>query len=115
MAERAAVEPGAQTLKGLRVLVADDDEVNVMIFSALLEMWGAELDVAVNGHQAVESVRTGSYDLVLMDLKMPGLDGYAADRMDPRELDAAGFTEFVGKPIDPDLLFQTLARYAGAE
>ena len=136
VAGRAAEEPGAQTLKGLRVLVADDDEMNVVIFTALLDTWGAELGVAVNGRQAVESVRTGSYDLVLMDLRMPELDGFAAareiralpdarlarlpilvisagDRMDPRELDAAGLTEFVGKPIDPDELFATLARYAG--
>jgi len=136
VAERAADEPGARMLKGLRVLVADDDELNVLIFTALLDLWGAELDVAVNGRQAVESVRTGSYDVVLMDLRMPELDGYAAAReiralpdarlarlpilvtsasseLDPRELDAAGFTEFVGKPVDPDVLFEKLARYAG--
>ena len=134
VAGRAADEPGERTLKGLRVLVADDDQVNVLILTALLQVWGADLGVAVNGRQAVESVRTGGYDVILMDLRMPELDGYAAareiralpdarlarlpiliisasDRMDHGELDAAGFTEFVGKPVDPDALFEALARY----
>ena len=132
-------ESDAQTLKGLRVLVADDNEVNVFVLTGMLRKWGVAYDVVTNGRQAVESVRTGDYDLVLMDLRMPELDGYAATRQiralpDERlarlpvfaisastrmghqhELDAAGFTEFVGKPINPDVLFRKLARYAGGD
>lgn len=139
VAETALEETAPQTLKGLRVLVADDNEVNVFVLTGLLRRWGVEHDVVTTGRQAVESVRTGGYDVVLMDLRMPDLDGYAATRAiralpDERlarlpvfaisastrmghqhELDAAGFTEFVGKPINPDVLFRKLARYAGGD
>ncbi len=136
-AESPLEESDPQTLRGLRVLVADDNEVNVFVLTGLLRKWGVEHDVVTNGRQAVESVQARDYDLVLMDLRMPELDGYAATReirslADARlarlpvfaisastrmghqhELDAAGFTEFVGKPINPEVLFQKLARYAG--
>jgi CheY-like chemotaxis protein/nitrogen-specific signal transduction histidine kinase len=140
VAEVLADEADAQTLKGLRVLVADDNEVNVFVLAGMLRKWGVAFDVVTNGRQAVESVQTGAYDVILMDLRMPELDGYAATRQirslpDPRlarlpvfaisasarmghqhELDAAGFTEFVGKPVNPNVLFGKLARYAdGAE
>ncbi len=135
-AESALEETAPQTLKGLRVLVADDNEVNVFVLTGLLRRWGVEHDVVTNGRQAVESVQAGDYHVILMDLRMPELDGYAATRQirslpDERharlpvfaisastrmghqhELDAAGFTEFVGKPINPDVLFRKLARYA---
>lgn len=123
-------------LRGLKILVADDNEVNVLVLSAFLRGWGAELDVVTNGRLAVERIQEQDYDLVLMDLHMPELDGYAATRHirslpDPRyarlpifavsastrmghqhELDSAGFTEFVGKPVSPDLLLAKIARHA---
>jgi PAS domain S-box-containing protein len=134
--EPEAGEPGSpQNLKGLRVLVADDNEVNVYVLTNLLQKWSVEHDVVTNGRDAVERVQERHYDVVLMDLRMPELDGYAATRQiralpAPRfaslpilaisastrmghqhDLDAAGFTEFVGKPINPDILFAKLARY----
>jgi CheY-like chemotaxis protein len=134
----SAGEPGdRQELKGLRILLADDNEVNVLVLTGFLRKWGVEVDAVRDGRQAVERVRQGDYDLVLMDLRMPELDGYAATRQiralpDERyarlpifavsastrmgyqhELDAAGFTEFVGKPISPDLLFAKIARHTG--
>jgi PAS domain S-box-containing protein len=120
-------------LKGLKVLVADDNEVNVLVLSAFLRDWGAELDVVTNGRHAIEKIQGQDYDLVLMDLHMPELDGYAATRHirslpDPRyarlpifavsastrmghqhDLDSAGFTEFVGKPVSPDLLLAKIS------
>jgi CheY-like chemotaxis protein len=130
------VEPGERELHGMTVLVVDDNEVNVFVLTGLLRKWGVELDVVTNGRLAVEQVGRRDYDVVLMDLRMPELDGYAATRQiralpDPRfarlpilaisastrmghqhELDAAGFTEFVGKPINPEILFAKLTRYA---
>jgi PAS domain S-box-containing protein len=138
--ERGAADPEGDTadpplLRGLRVLIADDNEINVLVLTGLLQKWGVEPDVVKDGRQAVERVQERDYDVVLMDLRMPELDGYAATRQirslpDERfkrlpilavsastrmghqhELDAAGFTEFVGKPISPDILFAKLARY----
>jgi PAS domain S-box-containing protein len=124
-----------ETLKGLKVLVADDNEVNLLVLTGLLRKWGIEPGVVSNGREAVERIQQGNYDVVLMDLQMPELDGYAATRQiralpDERfktlpifavsastrmghqhELDAAGFTEFIGKPVSPDVLFGKLARY----
>src|SRR6185369_764741 len=119
----------AGRLRGLKALVVDDNEVNVLVLTAFLQSWGVEVGVATDGRQAVERVEEGEYDLVLMDLRMPELDGYAATRRirslpgerfarlpilafsastrmgHQHELEAAGFTDFVGKPIDPDVLF----------
>jgi CheY-like chemotaxis protein len=121
-------------LHGMRVLVADDNAANLFVLSGLLRLWGVDLDVSTNGREAVERVFEGCYDLVLMDLRMPGLDGFAATRRiraEPRfahlpifaisacdpagqqgKLEAAGFTEFIGKPILPAVLFAKLARFA---
>ena len=60
--------------------MADDNEVNVFVLTAFLRNWGVEFDVVTNGRQALEKVQQRPYDLVLMDLQMPELDGYAATR-----------------------------------
>jgi CheY-like chemotaxis protein len=108
----------------------------VLVLTGLLRKWGVEPDAVTNGRHVVERVQERDYDVVLMDLRMPELDGYAATRQirslpdekfkrlpifavsastrmgNQHELDAAGFTEFVGKPVSPDILFAKLARYA---
>jgi PAS domain S-box-containing protein len=138
--EAAAVagEPDAPPLlKGLKALLADDDDINLFVLTGFLRSWGLEVDVVKNGRQAVERVRDGDYDLVLMDLRMPELEGDGATREiralpDERfarlpifatsasvrigqrhELEGAGFTDFVGKPIDPDILFAKIAWHTG--
>lgn len=65
-------------LAGFRLLLAEDDAVNRQVALALLAKTGAVVDLAADGDQAVERVRSQPYDLVLMDLRMPGLDGLAA-------------------------------------
>jgi PAS domain S-box-containing protein len=136
--ETANLDPGEDRppLRGLRVLVADDNEVNLLVISGFLRKWEVEFDIVSNGRHAVERIQERDYDLVLMDLRMPELDGYAATRRirslpdekyarlpifavsastrmgQQQELDAAGFTEFVGKPISPDILYARIARYA---
>ena len=63
---------------GLRVLVADDSEVNQLVVSALLSSLGAEVDAVADGAAAVERAATGRYDLLLLDHEMPGMDGPTA-------------------------------------
>ncbi len=67
-----------QSLSGLRVLVAEDNEVNQMVVRAYLSRHVASIEVAKDGREAVEKVRAGGFDLVLMDKQMPRMDGAEA-------------------------------------
>lgn len=130
----AAVEEAP--LRGLRVLVADDNEVNIVVMVDLLRGWGATTEAARDGNEAVDRCRSERYDAVLMDLRMPKMDGYRATREIRRgpggaelpiiavsasmrmgealEVQERGFTDFVGKPIRPDLLLEKLRRWVPA-
>ena len=62
----------------LSVLVAEDNPVNIMVIRKLLTKWGIKLDIVNNGEQAVQMVQEKDYDLVLMDIQMPVMDGFQA-------------------------------------
>jgi CheY-like chemotaxis protein len=122
-------------LQGLRLLVAEDNPVNQIIIEAALSMEGAVVTVVNDGQQAVDRVRSdggSGFDLVLMDLQMPVMDGYAATRhirgfapglpvvgqtahAMAEERDrcfAAGMVAHVAKPIDLELLVTTVEQHA---
>ena len=65
---------------GLRILVAEDNEVNQLVISAMLAQLGHSCDLACDGLEAVAKLAANTYDLVLMDIHMPNLDGIAAVR-----------------------------------
>jgi two-component system sensor histidine kinase/response regulator len=135
-AQQTEAERAAQ-LKGARILLAEDNEINQQIAVELLEGAGASVKVANNGREAVEVLSTGPqpppYDVVLMDLQMPEMDGYQATaklRSDPRFTTlpiiamtahatieerqrclAAGMVDHISKPIDPASLFETVGRF----
>mgnify|MGYP001324543852 CR=1 FL=1 len=118
----------------LQALLADDNPVNREVGVALLEELGLLVDTAVDGREAVERVAAGRYDLVLMDMQMPRLDGLDATReiralpgcatlpviaMTANAFDhnraeclAAGMNDFVTKPVDLPALAATLRRWA---
>ena len=73
-------DPPEPNPRRLRVLLAEDDPMNQKVVACLLEKIGYEIDVVDNGHEAVEAVKRKRYDLVLMDIKMPVLDGLQATR-----------------------------------
>ena len=127
--------PDASRIAGARVLMVEDNPVNMMIASAQLEQWGARVDQACGGELAVEAVdraaRAGTpYHVVLMDLQMPRMGGreaalalrqrYPAAELPIIALTAAalvserqqalqaGMTDFVSKPIDPQQLLRAL-------
>jgi PAS domain S-box-containing protein len=131
---------GAETdarLRGARLLLVEDNEINQQIAVELLEGAGAQVKVANNGREAVELLTQGpqpaGFDAVLMDLQMPEMDGYQATarlRADPRlstlpiiamtahatieerqRCLASGMNDHVSKPIDPALLFETVGRF----
>lgn len=116
-----------------RALLADDNPVNREVGIALLQQLGLSVATAVDGHDAVQQAATGGFDLVLMDLQMPRLDGLAATRgiralpvghavpviamtasvfeQDRATCLAAGMNDFVAKPVDIFALARTLARW----
>jgi CheY-like chemotaxis protein len=124
-------------LRGARILLAEDNEINQQIAIELLESAGACVKVANNGREAVDILSNGTqpppFDVVLMDLQMPEMDGYQATaklRGDPRfstlviiamtahatveerqRCLAATMNDHISKPIDPAMLFDTVGRY----
>jgi CheY-like chemotaxis protein len=121
-----------------RILVVDDLDANRELIRAVLEAAGHEVDVAASGAEAVEAVIKSEFDLIFMDLQMPGMDGFAAARA-IRGLDApgrltpiialsanvlaehvractvAGMDDHIGKPIAAVELLEAVARWAGED
>ena len=124
-----------ETLRGARILLAEDNVVNTLVAEAILKQWGAKVTTAVNGADAIEAVERaqGGFDAILMDLQMPvlgGIDATVAIRRQHgaselpiialtadvlvSEREAAlrhGMNDFLSKPIDPDRLATALARW----
>ena len=117
----------------LHVLVVDDNPTNRFVAGKVLELFGCSHETAADGHEAVERLREGRFDLVLMDVKMPVMDGVEATRAiralpgpvaavpilaltanaDPRdevEYRAAGMDGVAQKPIQPDALLDAIRR-----
>jgi two-component system cell cycle response regulator DivK len=63
-----------------KILLVEDNEMNRDMLSRRLARRGFEIEIAVDGHQGVEMARAGKYDLVLMDMSLPGIDGWEATR-----------------------------------
>ncbi len=75
-----AATPESPGLQGLRILLAEDSQDNVLLIQSYLKASGCSLDLACNGEVAVQMCISGTYDIVLMDVQMPVMDGYAATR-----------------------------------
>ncbi|GAB4018536.1 hypothetical protein GCM10028808_53420 [Spirosoma migulaei] len=121
-----------KTLKGLRVLLVEDYPVNVKVALKFLNKWGIEVDTAENGLIGVNKCRDTQFDLVLMDLQMPVMDGYTA-AAEIRKMNATipiialtasatfsnrdravlvGMDDYVTKPFNPKDLFNKIAKYS---
>ena len=122
-----------RTRRGARVLLAEDNAINQLVATELLRDAGLVVDVADNGRIAVRMAQEHSYDLVLMDMQMPELDGLQATRQlralaacaalpviamtanamqsDQDRCREAGMSDFVSKPIDPDALWRVLLQW----
>jgi len=139
LAAPAAAKAGApeaeaqmQALRGCRILLAEDNELNQLVARGYLEgLAGASLRIVATGTEALQALREDTFDLVLMDVQMPEMDGYEATRrlrLDPRNADlpviamtahalpsdrerslAAGMNGHLTKPFEARELFATLA------
>jgi PAS domain S-box-containing protein len=67
---------GPESFAGKKILVVDDNEINILVAGRMLGKWGFELDFASDGLEAIAKVKCNKYDLIFMDIKMPGIDGF---------------------------------------
>ena len=131
-ADNAEEETG-ENLEGVRILVAEDGYDNQRLIEAILKKVGAEVETVENGRLALAKAESKPFDLILMDMNMPEMDGYEATRTlrdhgyakpilaltanamseDSRQCVAAGCNEYMAKPINQRQLIQTIARHVG--
>jgi PAS domain S-box-containing protein len=126
----ASPRPGS----GARILIAEDSPANQMVALAMLKRAGYHIDTVMNGKEAVESLRNLPYDLVLMDISMPEMNGMEATTVirglagdkgripivamtahaikgDREKFLAAGMNDYISKPVDKQLLLEVLDRW----
>jgi two-component system sensor histidine kinase/response regulator len=125
--------------KGLKILLAEDNLINQRVASELLRRWGHLVQVAGNGLEALSILERDSFDLIFMDLQMPGMDGLEATkrirqmeaesgehvpivamtahamRGDRERCLAAGMDDYLTKPINPGLMLGVISKFASAQ
>ena len=132
------VEPSDQiSHKKLNVLLVDDNRYNQIIISELMKKLNSKLQYAYNGREAIEHLKTTSYDLVFMDIQMPELDGNETTKIIRNELELSqvaiigmsanvmdddrqyalncGMDSYITKPIDIKLFYKEISRVLGIQ
>jgi PAS domain S-box-containing protein len=116
-------------IKNIKVLVVEDIALNQLLMKTLLDDFGFERDIAANGKIAIEKLQTKSYDIILMDLQMPEMNGFEATdyirnkmnskipiialtadvtTVDLAKCKAVGMNDYIAKPIDEKLLYSKI-------
>lgn len=125
----AGYSAGDNSLKGYSVLLVEDNKLNQILATAMLEKWGAKIMIANNGQEAVDISQANSFDIILMDIQMPVMDGMTASKMIREKLkittpilalsanvikgivercEEAGMQGYISKPFDADDLFRKI-------
>jgi CheY-like chemotaxis protein len=123
----------SKPLTGMSILLVEDNEVNILVAKTFLSKWGATVDIAQNGQEAVDIFNPSKHQIILMDMHMPVMDGYEATRILrergiktpiialtaslPREIEdrikSTGINDIVVKPFIPSELFKLILHYTG--
>jgi len=124
------------TLKGLHILLVEDNEINRLVASNALNIAGIKITEAYDGKEAIRKLKKKSFDLILMDLQMPVMDGFTATKIIRKELQIktpiialsanafkneidrcleAGMNDFITKPFEEDALLESIAENIGKE
>jgi PAS domain S-box-containing protein len=119
-------------IKNVKILVVEDIALNQLLMKTLLEDFGFEMDIASNGRIAIEKLKESSYDIILMDLQMPEMNGFDATEhirkvlkletpiialtadvttVDVLKCKAVGMNDYISKPIDDKLLYSKILKY----
>ncbi|GAK32494.1 autoinducer 2 sensor kinase/phosphatase LuxQ [alpha proteobacterium Q-1] len=133
----SAVKPAPVLSDRIRVLVADDNQLNQNLMAAILEGWNVDFEVVADGAEALDRVKCGPWDIILMDANMPNMDGVEAARairaldngraeipiialtanameQDKERYVEAGMNGYVEKPVNLSVLAQEIVRLTGA-
>ncbi len=125
----------SNVLSGMKVLVAEDNNINILVIKRFLEKWGISYKIGTTGTEAINLIKNEAFDLILMDLHMPEMDGEDATKLIRSNIDKRinsipiialtanassdtqnkllnnGFTNYISKPFNPDNLFKLLKKY----
>ncbi|KAA5546695.1 PAS domain-containing hybrid sensor histidine kinase/response regulator [Adhaeribacter rhizoryzae] len=128
-------ESTAGSLKGIKLLLVEDNNINILVTEQYLKNWGVDYEIVRDGLQAISKINQTDFDLILMDLQMPVMNGYEAAKwirnlpeakyrqlpiialsasaksdLD-QQIKECGFTNFVNKPFKPEELYNKIALY----
>ena len=119
-------------IKKLKILVVEDIALNQLLIKIILMDFGFEFDIAMNGKIAIELIKNNVYDLILMDLQMPEMNGFEATKyirdimrleipiialtadvttVDVGKCKAVGMNDYISKPIDEKLLYEKIMKH----
>ncbi len=134
--EPIAVVSEDSALANIKVLVAEDIALNQLLIKLILSDFGFEFDIAGTGKIAIEKLQQNRYDIVLMDLQMPEMNGFEATdyirnvmksnipiialtadvtTVDVEKCKAVGMNDYISKPIEEKLLFSKMAKFLKKE
>ena len=122
-----------ERLAGMKILLVEDNKMNILVTKKLLKLWKIKVDVAMNGKIGVERAAADDYDIILMDLQMPVMNGFESSKQirtlqrhkdtpiialtaevreeSQEKATQAGMNDYVAKPFKPNVLFQAIAQF----
>jgi CheY-like chemotaxis protein len=133
--QTAATKPILSDISGMKILVAEDNTINAMVLTRFLNRWNAVYTIARDGNEVMECLKKEDFDIVLMDIQMPNMDGREATQIirksvheafrdipviaftadasidSHRELLNTGFNDCLTKPFNPEQLLHLLKAY----